>query len=169
VSGLANAVILAVPQSPFLQRWYDAYRSFDGTQWDYHSCKLPLLLHQSHPGEAVTLAASGFFLPQAEDMPAFLAEEDDGGVAWDFEDNWAVHMWNHRVHKSLERLFAQYDGRRGDSSSSSSRHNSSHKDAIASQRSSFGRLARSAWEPEGNRREVGGQRAHVCRTEEGDT
>jgi hypothetical protein len=73
VSGLANAVILAVPQSPFLQRWYDAYRSFDGTQWDYHSCKLPLLLHQSHPGEAVTLAASGFFLPQAEDMPAFLA------------------------------------------------------------------------------------------------
>ena len=42
--GLCNAVIFAKPKSKFLQVWYDEYKNFDNSQWDYHSVHLPLLL-----------------------------------------------------------------------------------------------------------------------------
>lgn len=157
VSGMANAVILAVPQSPFLHRWYDEYRNFDDSSWDYHSCKLPLLLHQQYPGEAITMAASGFFIPQAEDMPEFLAERSESSQAgsWDFDTNWAVHLWNHRMQSLLTRL-------RNSAPGAAAATTADQRQALMTATSSFGKLARSAWEPDALRREVGGVQAAVC-------
>ena len=47
--GLCNAVIFSKPKSKFLQIWYDEYKNFDNSQWDYHSVHLPLLLASQFP------------------------------------------------------------------------------------------------------------------------
>lgn len=122
LSGLANAVLVAAPNSPFLTRWYNMYKTFDYRQWDFHSCKLPMLLAYKYPHEVVTLATAGFFLPQAEQMASFFTTDE-----WDFGPNWGVHLWHHIMNATFSTI------------------QSWSREDIMSQRSSFGRLARAAW------------------------
>jgi hypothetical protein len=65
--GLANAVILAKPQSAFLCRWLEEYRSFRSTGrdefWDEHSVQLPSKLARSYPEEVTLLPYTAFFWP----------------------------------------------------------------------------------------------------------
>jgi hypothetical protein len=49
--GLCNAVILAIPNSRFLKRWYESYKSFNHEQWNYHSVILPLKLATETPDQ----------------------------------------------------------------------------------------------------------------------
>jgi len=128
VNGLANAFMLAAPNSAFIRRWLSEYRTFDQRQWDYHSCKLPLLISE-HPdvygpsGQGlVTLAASGVFMPQAEGIPAFLQRDE-----FDFGGNWAVHTWGSLTHKQFAHM----------------QHWSQER--IMQQKTSFGRMAKAVW------------------------
>jgi hypothetical protein len=65
--GLADAVILAEPQSPFLCRWLNEYRSFRSTGrdefWNEHAVKLPLRLARAYPNEITVLPHTAFFWP----------------------------------------------------------------------------------------------------------
>ncbi len=65
--GLANAVMLAEPQSPFLRRWLDEYRSFRSTGrdefWGEHSVQLPSKLARAYPEEITVLPYTAFFWP----------------------------------------------------------------------------------------------------------
>ena len=105
--GLANAVILAEPQSPFLQRWYEKYRSFEGgppgtKNWNEHSVQLPRRLAQEHPSEITVLPPTAFFWP--------LWTEDH--LAWIFASKRAIppngayanHLWENFAWKYLEDL-----------------------------------------------------------------
>lgn len=66
--GLANAVILAEPDAPFLRRWREEYRSFrndepGGRYWGEHSVALPKRLAEAHPSEVTILPHTAFFWP----------------------------------------------------------------------------------------------------------
>ncbi|WP_230530415.1 glycosyltransferase family 32 protein [Microvirga roseola] len=66
--GLANAVILAEPDAPFLHRWRDEYRSFrndvpGGRYWAEHSVALPKRLAQAYPSDIITLPHNAFYWP----------------------------------------------------------------------------------------------------------
>ena len=96
VDGLANAVIFAHADSPFIESWYGRYRTFDSSSWDYHSCKLPLLmasepLTQLDPPSAatdlLTLSVYAFFHPQYDTLSHFFHSADA-----DLTRNFGVHF-----------------------------------------------------------------------------
>jgi hypothetical protein len=100
--GLANAVILAEPQSPFLFRWLEEYRSFRGELWNAHSVQLPQNLAHAHPSEITILPPTAFF------WPLWTEEHLD----WIFASNrpipidqtYANHLWENKAWKYLEDL-----------------------------------------------------------------
>jgi SAM-dependent methyltransferase len=65
--GMANAVILAEPNAPFLARWLDGYRSFRSKgmdkYWSEHSVKLPAKLAKDYPSEITVLPHKAFYWP----------------------------------------------------------------------------------------------------------
>ena len=65
--GLANAVILAEPNAPFLCRWLEEYRSFrskgNDEFWSEHSVILPQKLAREYPEEITILPYTAFFWP----------------------------------------------------------------------------------------------------------
>jgi hypothetical protein len=105
--GLANAVILAEPQSPFLRRWLEEYRSFQGGPpgtkfWNEHSVHLPARLSRAHPEEISLLPHTAFF------WPLWTKEHLD----WIFASNkpipinqtYANHLWENFAWSYLEDL-----------------------------------------------------------------
>jgi len=106
-SGLANAVIIAEPQSAFLRRWLEEYRFFEagppGTQfWNEYSVRIPAQLARDYPAEIVVLPHTAFFWP-------LWTEEH---LEWIFESNkliptdqtYANHLWENFAWKYLEDL-----------------------------------------------------------------
>lgn len=92
VDGLANAVIFAHANSPFIRSWYERYNSFDSSDWDYHSCKLPLLMAaQSDPpavaSDLLTLSVYAFFHPQYDTLSHFFHSNDA-----DLTRNYGIHF-----------------------------------------------------------------------------
>lgn len=65
--GLCNAVIMSRPGAPFLKRWREQYRSFDGSRWNYHSVILPWQLAQQHPEQLHVANQYAFFYPTHDD------------------------------------------------------------------------------------------------------
>lgn len=66
-TGLCNAVILARPQAPFIERWQAHYRTFDGQRWNHHSVVLPGQMAKESP-ELIHLAGKyEFFYPTHND------------------------------------------------------------------------------------------------------
>jgi hypothetical protein len=65
--GLANAVMLAAPQSAFLRRWLDQYKSFRSRGRDEfypeHGCRLPAKLARDYPDEITVLPHTAFHWP----------------------------------------------------------------------------------------------------------
>ena len=119
--GLCNAIIVSSATSPYLRRWYEAYRTFRDSDWAGHSVKLPLKLAMQHPDEIVVLDPFAMFYPLCEfldlldsDKPCVDDElivvkgNDDGlrmvhsraaemgGEGWDFDDSqqFAYHAWS---------------------------------------------------------------------------
>jgi hypothetical protein len=43
LAGLANAIVLAEPQAPFILKWIDRYRDFEDSHWAWHSVGLLLI------------------------------------------------------------------------------------------------------------------------------
>jgi SAM-dependent methyltransferase len=104
--GMANAVILAEPNAPFLRRWLAEYKSFRSSgrdeYWNEHSVRLPVRLAQEHPGEITILPPNAFFWP-------LWTEEH---LEWIFLSNKAIsmagvyanHLWESNAWKFLEDL-----------------------------------------------------------------
>ena len=93
--GLANAVILAEPQAPFLRRWYEEYRSFDGRDWNEHSVLLPARLAADHPEEVTVLSPKAFFWPTWE--PDDLALLLNSPVELPLDETYANHLWESKI------------------------------------------------------------------------
>lgn len=100
--GLANAVILAEPQSQFLRRWLEEYHSFRSERWSEHSVALPARLARAYPSEITILPHTAFF------WPLWIEEHLDWIFASNrpipIDQNYANHLWEHVAWKYLEDL-----------------------------------------------------------------
>jgi hypothetical protein len=93
--GLCNAVMLAAPGAPFMQRWYDSYRSFRSTgrdqYWDEHSVRIPRQLAAEHPGDIRILPKNAFFTPNPSDAGIDRLFADPRPLV--VEGAFAHHLW----------------------------------------------------------------------------
>ena len=62
---MADAIILAERQAPFLRRWLQEYRSFRGDEgyWSEHAVQVPARLAAQFPDEITVLPPTAFFWP----------------------------------------------------------------------------------------------------------
>jgi hypothetical protein len=100
-AGLCNAVMVGIPNSTFIRRWWGEYKTFDPEhQWAYHSVQLPRQLQRQHPEEVTVLSEKAFFYPSWIHLRT-LYDEDDG---YDYADNFAVHLWTSADERQRNRL-----------------------------------------------------------------
>jgi hypothetical protein len=103
--GLANAVILAEPQAPFLRRWLDQFSSFRSRGMDKfyaeHAVRLPLKLARDYPDEITVLSHRAFHWPLCTDPH----------LEWIFAstrkipaESYANHLWESHSWRYLEDL-----------------------------------------------------------------
>jgi SAM-dependent methyltransferase len=104
--GMANAVILAEPGSPFLCRWLEEYRSFRSTgrdaYWNEHSVQLPVRLAGEHPEEITVLPPNAFYWPLWTDDHLEWIFNSDRPIP--LEGVYANHLWESNAWKFLEDL-----------------------------------------------------------------
>jgi len=104
--GLANAVILAEPDAPFLRRWMEEYRTFRSKgrdrYWSEHSVEVPARLAQAHPEEITILSHKAFFWPLWTD--AHLEWLFDRADPIDMEGIYANHLWEAQAWSRIEFL-----------------------------------------------------------------
>jgi SAM-dependent methyltransferase len=104
--GMANAVILAEPDAPFLRRWLAEYRSFRSNgrdeYWNEHSVQLPVKLAKAHPGEITILPSEAFFWPLWTDEHLEWIFESQKPIPLD--GVYANHLWESNAWNFLEDL-----------------------------------------------------------------
>jgi hypothetical protein len=88
--GIANAVILAEPNAPFLRRWLEAYRSFTGI-WNEHSVLVPAKMAVEYPEEITVLSKKAFFWPLWHDDHIDWIFKSTKAIALD--QTYANHLW----------------------------------------------------------------------------
>lgn len=89
--GLCNAVILSPRGARFVERWLNAYKTFDPSHWADHSVKLPFELARLHPEEVQVQPHDAFFWPMWDDLALRrLLLYDD----YPFARNFAAHLWS---------------------------------------------------------------------------
>ena len=90
---MANAIILAEPNAPFLLRWFDEYRTFRGDEgyWNEHSVVIPARLAAAFPDEITVLPPTAFFWPLwSDDHIRWLFNSPDPVPPL---DTYANHLW----------------------------------------------------------------------------
>lgn len=95
--GLGNSAIIARPASKFLLRWLDAYKDFDGREWNRHSIVMPKLLAFKYPREVRVLGYDPFFWPlwNEDGLQRMYTEK-----VHDFENaGLANHLWESKAFK----------------------------------------------------------------------
>ena len=93
--GLCNATMLAKPNSKFGRKWFDYYRTFDHTIWDYHSVRLPLTISKLYPEDITILKPEAFFYPLWNPMPKILFNEniDIEEYKLIITNSYSIHLW----------------------------------------------------------------------------
>ena len=99
--GIANAVILAEPNAPFLRRWLETYRSFTG-RWNEHSVLLPAKMASEYPEEITVLSERAFFWPlwHLDHINWIFRSTKSIGL----DNTYANHLWESRAWCFLEDL-----------------------------------------------------------------
>ena len=86
---LCNGFIMAVPNATFLRLWYEQYRTFDSSNWNYHSVVVPGILANSHP-ELVHVEKDSIHKPNWEQLD----ELYQPGYLYKWKShNYAIHLW----------------------------------------------------------------------------
>ncbi|MGI4755378.1 MAG: glycosyltransferase family 32 protein [Janthinobacterium lividum] len=92
---MANAIILAEPNAPFIMRWIDQYHSFRSTGrdefWNEHSVLLPARLAQENPQDITVLDHKAFFWPLW--TPEHIRWIFDSNDPISLEGVYANHLW----------------------------------------------------------------------------
>lgn len=116
--GLCNAVIMAAPQSRFLQQWFACYRSFRGKQygsdnhcWDEHSVYLPYQLAQrpEHRNIITILPQQSFFFPSWDDsFETYLLLPPTDAEPY-FSQSYCIHFWQSCQHDFIQKTLSSPD------------------------------------------------------------
>lgn len=104
--GVANAVILAEPQAPFLRRWLEEYHSFrsEGRDqyWSEHSVQLPAMLAEAHPDEITVLPPTAFYWPLwTPDHLRWIFRSHDFVP---LDETYANHLWESNAWDFVQHL-----------------------------------------------------------------
>jgi hypothetical protein len=101
---MADAIILAEREAPFLKRWLNEYRWFRGDEgyWGEHAVLVPARLAREHPEEITVLPSTAFFWPLWS----------EGHMQWMFDsadpipttDVYANHLWESFAWPYVSRL-----------------------------------------------------------------
>ena len=104
--GVANAVILAEPNAPFLRRWLDEYRSFRSQgrdrYWSEHSVQLPARLAKAYPDEITVLPPTAFYWPLWTENHLKWIFRSDEPIALDLA--YANHLWESSAWDYVQHL-----------------------------------------------------------------
>jgi hypothetical protein len=113
VDGLCNAVILAQPQTKFINVWYDSYRTFRSRGQnpnlpnDYyveHSVWKPLEIAKTIPDEITILPMQSFFYPDWRDESLHKLFNE----RLIFKDAYVHHLWESKCYNILN-AFNEYN------------------------------------------------------------
>lgn len=93
--GLCNAVIMSERGSSFLEDWLESYKTFDGTEWDNHSVRVPYKMANldrhgtSGRSDLHIEPSSSFFSPgfESEDLKRLFERNEK------FPDAFCHHLW----------------------------------------------------------------------------
>lgn len=98
LNGLANAIIVSSRDSKFLHRWYDEYRTFNDSVWNYHSVMLPMQLAKNYSSEICVMHPLAFFYPAYFEYHINFVHHDN---QWDFDNSfqYAYHAYSHSYYK----------------------------------------------------------------------
>ncbi|CAO3611027.1 unnamed protein product [Cunninghamella blakesleeana] len=97
--GLCNAVILSKPGSKFLQRWIQTYRTFNQSDWNYHSVVLPGKLATHFKDEIHIMNYTSFFWPlwDGNGLRTLFLEK-----SYQFDQgNYLTHIWESAANPHL--------------------------------------------------------------------
>ena len=87
---LGSGLILARrPGAEFIRRWRRSYADkFDDTQWNHHSCRVPMTLARRYPN-LVHVEWFSMHRPNWNERQWLYTD----GLLWDWSSNFAVHLW----------------------------------------------------------------------------
>jgi hypothetical protein len=101
--GLCNGVIMSTKHSKFLKIWYNAYKTFNDSDWNYHSVILPNELSKSslHSNDITILNFKTFFWPKWDKEGLQLMYRSHN---YDYKENLAVHLWDSAARKTVTKV-----------------------------------------------------------------
>jgi hypothetical protein len=107
--GMANAVILAEPNAPFLCRWLEAFRSFRSKGNDEFYAELAVIVPQKlareHSDEITVLPYTAFFWPLWTEEHLVWIFESRRRIPLD--DAYCTHLWESQSWRYFDGLTAQ--------------------------------------------------------------
>ncbi|XP_074652839.1 uncharacterized protein LOC141907165 [Tubulanus polymorphus] len=86
--GLGNGVIVAKPNATFVRIMYESYRDFNGSDWSWHSVRLPYRLATFYP-ELVHVEPTSINQPNCWSTGLIY----DIGSRFDWSRNYCLHLW----------------------------------------------------------------------------
>jgi hypothetical protein len=105
--GMANAIILAEPESDFIRLWLDSYRTFRSRgrdqYWDEHSVKIPAILAARHPEAIRPMSHRAFYWPLWYNDHLKMIFGPSAEVIVN-DDTFATHLWETHAWRYLEHL-----------------------------------------------------------------
>lgn len=106
-TGLCNAVLLSEPNSDFVNRWLEEYKSFRSTgrdkYWNEHSVLVPLKLAGQYPETITKLSPYAFHYPLYDDAGLKAMFE----TVTDFPEAYLHHLWESFSWKYMSALTVQ--------------------------------------------------------------
>lgn len=91
--GLCNAVMMCKPKTEFGKQWYESYQSFNKTNWDEHSVRIPYRLSSKYP--ITILPNDAFFYPLWDPFSELILSNH---INYDcchkiFQNSYCLHLW----------------------------------------------------------------------------
>jgi predicted O-linked N-acetylglucosamine transferase (SPINDLY family) len=106
--GLCNATIIAQPQSEFLIKWYDNYKTFNCEEWDNHSVHLPKRLAMEYP-EIIQCYDNKAFFPISwwfsEKYKLFAKDSKYDNI---LNESYSIHVWETKWKDTLNNITPEY-------------------------------------------------------------
>ena len=90
--GLCNAIMLSEKDSVFANEWLLEYKTFNESQWDYHSVVKPYYLAKQYP-DNITILNEKMFFPFLWDETNDYLFTDDKRNAEVLKNCYSMHLW----------------------------------------------------------------------------
>lgn len=110
---LACGVVMAQPNSSFIKRWYESYRTFNDSIWARHCVGVSTELAKKYPDEITTLPQKYFYSPSMDKTGVRILWGEHGPndtSVSKFDGSYAPHYWGSgsREFQRIDRISPSY-------------------------------------------------------------